>query len=516
MNYSKSIGSLVDSGVKVYTTYGPPGTGKSTTMLNEIGDLVRSGVSPKNIVCVAYNRWINRDLISRAIDMGISDPKNFCTIHGFALSRLQKHRASSGEKLLRFMRPGHLYALQKRHPVFRSLSKPGGEDALSVINSLRETYFDRPDELSRIGDALCQSMDILGAYRDFKDELGILDYTDMLLQAYKLPPPDDYDHVFVDETQDLSDLQISLALQWSAKARSIHFYGDDDQQINAWRAGVSSESAFLLALHECSSVNKSVLGQSYRLPRAVHDHASTIISQVSNRVPKEFSPRPEDGFVRRVSAGSVVSACSDIIRSDPGSSIALLLRVNNLSKSYVPLFVSERLLFDNMCCLPPSDYTERPIQDEFLAISHARSLSNGDKVTSEQLKLLLEVGISPKAAKTIDKWPDQSLWSLGDLDRIYQTRFLVKRIKKDPFAAVLTMPPWRRYYIRQNYDTLMSFEDAWHTPVKIMTMHASKGLQFDYVFVDKDGFRKFDDGEFRVLYVAVTRAKKGLFLVNFD
>jgi DNA helicase-2/ATP-dependent DNA helicase PcrA len=68
-------------------------------------------------------------------------------------------------------------------------------------------------------------------------------------------------------------------------------------------------------------------------------------------------------------------------------------------------------------------------------------------------------------------------------------------------------------------DSLVKNQDA----VKLMTVHASKGLEFDYVFISgledglfphqMDGKEKDDEEEERRLfYVALTRARKKVFL----
>ena len=60
-----------------------------------------------------------------------------------------------------------------------------------------------------------------------------------------------------------------------------------------------------------------------------------------------------------------------------------------------------------------------------------------------------------------------------------------------------------------------------HDSVKLMTVHASKGLEFDYVFIsglEEDLFPQHTDlerdgeEERRLFYVALTRARKKVFL----
>ena len=50
--------------------------------------------------------------------------------------------------------------------------------------------------------------------------------------------------------------------------------------------------------------------------------------------------------------------------------------------------------------------------------------------------------------------------------------------------------------------------------IRVMTIHASKGLEFDHVFVDFPAVRRFTSAEWKTAYVAVTRAQKELVITG--
>ncbi len=59
-------------------------------------------------------------------------------------------------------------------------------------------------------------------------------------------------------------------------------------------------------------------------------------------------------------------------------------------------------------------------------------------------------------------------------------------------------------------------ESDYSDGVRVMTMHASKGLEFPNVFVDFAPSRRIVDEEWRLTYVAMTRAKEQLFVMGCE
>jgi superfamily I DNA/RNA helicase len=124
----------------------------------------------------------------------------------------------------------------------------------------------------------------------FKKEHQLYDYTDLieLFIARNLAP--NLDVLFVDDAQDLSALQWTMVEQIAKKAKTVYIAGDDDQAIYRW-AGADVNQFINLA------GNVEVLGQSYRIPSSHHAISQRLITRVSNRRPKIFLPRDEEGTV---------------------------------------------------------------------------------------------------------------------------------------------------------------------------------------------------------------------------
>ena len=69
------------------------------------------------------------------------------------------------------------------------------------------------------------------SFEEYKSKREVLDFTDMLelfLQTSHIPQ---LDVVFIDEAQDLSKLQWSVARHAWSRAKNVYISGDDDQAI---------------------------------------------------------------------------------------------------------------------------------------------------------------------------------------------------------------------------------------------------------------------------------------------
>ena len=122
----------------------------------------------------------------------------------------------------------------------------------------------------------------------YKKQYGLIDFNDMILNFIKSDASPKFDVVFIDEAQDLSSLQWSIAKSIWDKTEDNYIAGDDDQAIFRW-AGADVDSFI-------TQTGKLLpLIQSRRIPKKVHDIAIKIIERVSNRIPKNWLPRTVEG-----------------------------------------------------------------------------------------------------------------------------------------------------------------------------------------------------------------------------
>ena len=160
------------------------------------------------------------------------------------------------------------------------------------------------------------------AWEAWKHESGYMDFTDLIEYAWLegVEPPGRI--AFLDEAQDFTPLDFALVRRWDEDwLEDVVFAGDDDQVIYEWRGA----SPLGLLEPELPAESVRVLGQSYRLPAAVHSYALAWIANVEHRADKPFIPRAEEGHVTQAPEVRDAHALADVLESAPAGESAIAL-----------------------------------------------------------------------------------------------------------------------------------------------------------------------------------------------
>ena len=336
------------------------------------------------------------------------------------------------------------------------------------------------------------------AYTEYKSSKKIFDFTDLLFAYPQFCEPSRADIAYIDEAQDLSWAQWK-ALQFGfANAKEVVIAGDDDQSIYKW-SGADTDTFLSLG------GDKKVLSQSYRLPRAVHKFAQNIVRKISNRYDKPFSPRDEDGSVDYVNT---------IEQSSFNASENTLILVRN---TYLLQRVIEFLKRQGLPYVGRNGYSSVR-RAHIQAIVACESIRARHTVTGKQLKALADC---LRVGTYLERGNKVKISLLSDSEEITPDQVLELGIKD--------LRNWRDslegidYYTRQYYSTIMAngYRLSVEPTIRLSTIHAIKGGEADHVVVFSDmanksyeEYTKDPDNERRVAYVAVTRAKQRLSIVN--
>lgn len=173
-----------------------------------------------------------------------------------------------------------------------------GEQLLADLNARRARMEDPATWPARVA----QFADRWNAW---KARAGRRDFTDLIeLAVDDLPAcPGDPAVLLVDEAQDLSLLEFTLARQWGAQATEFIVSGDPDQNLYAWRG--ADPDAFW---HD-GAASERVLERSRRVPAAVQAYALDWIRRIPDRRDVTYFPRladPDDASTPVV-AGAVTA-----------------------------------------------------------------------------------------------------------------------------------------------------------------------------------------------------------------
>lgn len=487
----------------VRTFLGPPGTGKTTACARTVIEWSDDGVSLEDIAYMSFSVKAATEPVSRLGDFTDDDLMWFRTIHSAAFHMLgiSREQVVTEKRLRSFAKElGFDYRGQVTLVDDMIVEGPRLMDfALTVHNVARNRMVGVEAIIEETG-ADCTVNDVaelVAAYDAWKDENGFVDFTDMLVQLDEsccVPVK----RAIVDEAQDLSTLQWKAVDILFADVEELVLAGDDDQAVYAW-AGADVHEFMRRAEASDQTI---VLNQSYRVPRKVHDLASSIITRCSERLDKDYRPRDEDGAVLDV---------PDIYSLPLGEGEWLLLARNvYLVNQYTEMLRQSGYAYrtsDGLC----------GVAKEHLAGLYAwETLRKGKSVSAAQAMAVYDCML---AGSGYARGGRAALSKEGKMSLTYDdlaTRYGLLADEDKPWFEVLTkIPESDKSYMREclrNGDSLL------HPRITVSTIHGAKGGEADNVALVTEVSRRvadaIGDDEHRVWYVAVTRAKDKLWLVR--
>ena len=395
-----------------------------------------------------------------------------------------------------------------------------------------------------------------------------------ILQKYQ----ERFKYVLIDEYQDTNEAQYILVKMISAKYKNICVVGDDSQSIYSWRG--SNYKNILNFEKDYPGCNVILLEQNYRSTKKIIEASNDLIKNNTIRKDKNLWTDNEEGenihYFKAMNeldeAHYVSSKINELLNEGQHlSQMAILYRTNAQSQNF-----EKELLLSNIPYKIVGSfyfYNRKEIKD-ILAYLKLIYNPNDDssliriinvpkrkigKVTIDNLQIkaneqnksifeVIESGKELEFKKMIEHFisqkDDLTLTELVDL--ILDKTGLKEEIEKSSEAEAevrlenilefktITSQFEEKYGIISLEEFLAEvslvtdIEEYRNNSeaVTLMTIHLAKGLEFDNVFIvglEESLFPHFNavttteiEEERRLFYVALTRAKKRLFLVNTE
>jgi DNA helicase II / ATP-dependent DNA helicase PcrA len=493
-----------------------PGTGKTKTLAARIAYLIDHGkVPPERILALTFTKKAAEEMRERVVKMLATGTTHavphISTFHALCHELLGNdlHFATDSERLQvikQLMRP-----LQYKKVSPRELGL--------LISRAKNMAEDEPELGAVVQD-----------YNDGLQELGLIDFDDLLVRTRDLLQEDAdkrtalqerFSYILIDEFQDTNRLQYEL-LQLLRGTENMFVIGDPLQSIYGFRGangGIFDQfkTDFPQALAIVLTINYRSVPEVVGLSNAIFTAAPNLqphtIQPGRVRAVRVLNEYSEANWVlseiqRAIGGGDMLRAVSD---DDPSihrtlKDFAILYRNRSAAITMQKCIVDSGLPYQVVGDGSPY---ERPQIQAVIAL--LRSALTGEPAQME--------GFSANQTKALQDM-------LGQIEHALPHAFAEKIVDILGFEPSVSLQQFIGTLVHfadlsqavDYFDRIAEthFYDPGSDAITLITIHASKGLEFPHVFLiaTEDGVlpyaRADPDEERRLFYVAVTRAKNQL------
>jgi DNA helicase-2/ATP-dependent DNA helicase PcrA len=277
-----------------------PGSGKTTTLTGRFIRLVQGGVDRRRILALTFTKKAADEMkerITEALGLPLGNDLTVMTFHGFSFRHLRRNPQLCG-----LAEGFELWDTGQQRQVFNSRRMWWNEeqDVLDIIGGAKERLMDAAAFAKSIDedDPLLRSAVVFfKVYEEALRNAGAIDFADMvplLVRAmdrhpdYAAAVTGAYEHVLVDEYQDVNPGQVELIERFVRAGARLWVVGDDDQTLYAFRA---ADVRFILDFtrrHAGAQVH--VLDRNYRSAVQIVAAARRLIAHNTARKSKDQQP----------------------------------------------------------------------------------------------------------------------------------------------------------------------------------------------------------------------------------
>ena len=589
MNYTKEQMTAIEHNKGPFMVLASPGSGKTAVITEHTRYLIEKlGVSPRDILVITFTKAAAVTMKER-FDSMINDADvhvTFGTFHAvfFSILRSVYHYTVGNiikdEQKLRIVRE-----LCEKEGMELTTDIDYLNEILSEISYVKGEMMD----LSAYYSSTCSKEvfeRIYNGYESARKSLRLIDFDDMQKDCYELlnNRPDvlkayqnRYKYILIDEFQDINRLQYNIVKMLALPENNLFIVGDDDQSIYHFRG--AKPEIMLNFTNDYPDAKKVLLGVNYRSSSEIVEASKQLISNNKVRYPKEIESNM--GGVEPIhllKKENEMEQVLDIIekvrdynsKGIPYQDMAVIYRANiesnimteRLMQYNIPFKTRDSInsVYEHWAVRSVIAYIRAALGDmsraNFLLIMNkpnrylSRNLLEGANVDFDAMKEKLSD--KPWMVERIDELIEdlefirESTPFAGinyirrkiGYDSYILEHCLDKGIDSDDMLGVLDIvqdksKDYKTYnewfaYIREYKESLIKSrkDNEDKDAVLLTTMHKSKGLEFEVVFIvnaiedhtpHKKAMKESDiEEERRMFYVAMTRAKRHLYIYSLD
>ena len=561
-----------------------PGSGKTLTIVNRIKYLIEEyKVRPEEILVVTFTRFAAAEMKSRLCTlMGRKDlPVTSGTFHGIYYGilkwayRMGQQNILSEEEKYQILRAA---VSREKMEIFDE--EDFIQDLAAEIGRIKNNRID-PDEFVS---EKCSADAFRNIYREYerqRKKLKKIDFDDMLVLCYELfaSRPDvlaqwqkKFRYILIDEFQDINRIQYDVIRMLAKPEDNLFVVGDDDQAIYGFRG---ADSSLMFRFREdYPGAEQILLGMNYRSTANIVRNSLKVIGHNEKRFEKDLRAERDNGACLHVQEVRDPNEEAQYIldeiekQTEAGvrpEDIAVLFRIHTDARPVVEALLERRISFQMKEHLPNlyNHFIAKDIQAYFRMALGERKRQDFLQVMNRPKRYIGRDSIAGSAVsfEEMRKFYCDKEWMMNRID---QFEWDVKMLRKmAPYAAIQYIRKrigyddfLKDYALTHNvnkadlFEVLSEIEEAakpyasleeWfghmqeytealrlkerqrslkQDGVRLMTIHAAKGLEFDTVFLieanegripyKKAKTEQETEEERRLFYVAMTRAKEVL------
>ena len=547
-----------------------------------------AGVHPSNILVITFTRAAAEEMRKRffAFDGMENAPVTFGTFHSIFFMILRyAYRYTAGNIIREDVKRRYIKEMTENMELEIEDEKEFLSGIINEISYVKGemmslSYY----HSSNCSDELFAQ--IYEGYERRLREENLIDFDDMLVFCYELLKErkdilamwqQKFQYILIDEFQDINKVQYEIVRMLAGKGDHLFIVGDDDQSIYSFRG---ARPEIMLGFEkDYPDAKKVILNTNYRCSAEIVDSAEHLISHNTKRFPKNMqAARGKKVPITFRYLKDAGEECTDILKGIrfyhkkgiPLEEMAVIFRTNTQPRLLVGRLMEYNIPFQMRDVIPN-------IFDHWIA----RNILTYIKIAmgNKDRKLFLQIMNRPKRYISRSMLTDPQVdlkklkqetfgkkWLYEKIDKLEMDLCLLR--KMEPYAAIQYIRNGIGYedymneyaqFRRMNPDDLEevlnqiqesakeyhSFEEWFSyidsygeelekqmeagrqqqkSGVTLTTMHSSKGLEYEVVFVmdinegttpHKKAVKDADlEEERRLFYVAVTRAKTYLFLYS--
>ncbi|MCC8028509.1 MAG: ATP-dependent helicase [Lachnospiraceae bacterium] len=565
-----------------------PGSGKTTVITGRVEYMIRKHrIRPEQILVITFSRAAAAEMRERFEKLmgGQHVPVTFGTFHAVYFHILKCAYGYTANNIVKEeQRTQFIREFIRRLRLEYDDEADFIRGILAEISLIKNTGVD-PEHYYSVNCAEAVFRRIYYAYQEFLFQNRLLDFDDMLVCTKELfeQRPDilsawqgRFSHILIDEFQDINQIQYEIVRMLAQPQNNLFIVGDDDQSIYRFRG--AKPEIMLNFEKDFPGAEKVLLDTNYRSGSEIVRWAGNLISHNKTRFRKDIRSHADTGLSpvmisfhnQREQNLYVIRTIRDLsLDGVPYDEIAVLFRTNAQPGLLIRQLAEYNLPFLSKEHIP--NIYEHWIAKDLIAYI---KLAMGDRSRASFLRIMnrpkryLSRESLPCEAVDFDMWKDfyrTQDWMVRRLEKLRMDLEVLAKLR--PYSAVnyirkavayeeyLTDFAAERKTAKEDlFDILdeiqeetKGFEsyDAWldhmeqvqrewkeqfqrksspDAAIRLSTLHASKGLEFDTVFIVdvNEGIMPYKkavleqdlEEERRMFYVGMTRAKNRLYLLQ--